>query len=127
MGGGSGPSSITPCSRNPLSLAEPSAWLSCAQCRVKRPAACGGLRTWRSASLRYRLRGRLRAIAADRKEAPHHRSLLSRVVAAKIVPHPCELQVSERAVTTSTDGVDPAEFTQPRWTMLRAWRLESPQ
>lgn len=76
---------------------------------------------------RYRLRTRLRAIAADEEGAAQHRIILSRMVAAEIEPRPCELQVWERSVNINTDGVDPSEFTAGRWTMRGQWLVQNPQ
>lgn len=72
----------------------------------------------------FRLRGRLSTITADGDIALYQRRLLNHIVASEIVPRPCELQIWERTVTLSNNGVDPVEFTQPRWTMRRAWALE---
>ena len=96
--------------------------VSCEASRGARPIAASEI-----GQPGFRMRDRLRTIAAEGEGAPHQRSLLSRMVAAEIVPRPCELQVWELAVTTTADGVDPAEFTPQRWRMRRAWRLESPQ
>jgi hypothetical protein len=103
-----------------------------ARTRVLRAASCDSPpRVWQISEreighLSFRLRARLAEIALDRASADADRAALSQVVAAHVKPRPCALQVWEREVATTSDGVDPSAITHPQWTLRRAWALDRP-
>jgi len=70
--------------------------------------------------------GELRAIAADRPASRRYRADLSRLVRDRIGPRPCVLQVWERAVTVTREGVDASALRTPRWMPLREWHVDHP-
>jgi hypothetical protein len=74
----------------------------------------------------WRYLGELSSIAADHPVARTYRSVLSRLVSAHVTPRPCALQVWERAVTVTREGVDVSSVRQPRWRPLREWRVDEP-
>jgi hypothetical protein len=74
----------------------------------------------------FRYWGELSTIATDRPIARRYRADLSRLVSAHVAPRPCALQVWERALVLTREGVDASALRNPRWTPLREWRVDEP-
>jgi hypothetical protein len=69
---------------------------------------------------------RLKEIIEDRPRAGEYRSDMSRFVGVRAALRPCALQVWERAVTITRNGVDTSALRNSRWTPLVEWQVDDP-
>ncbi|MHB1222783.1 MAG: hypothetical protein ACYC2G_01860 [Gemmatimonadaceae bacterium] len=70
--------------------------------------------------------GEFSAIAHDRPGALTQRTHLSALARARLTPRPCVLQLRERAVPTTRDGVDASALRDSRGILLREWSVDDP-
>jgi hypothetical protein len=101
--------------------------------RELRVRTCGaGSRVWKvepstiGYQAGYRYTGELGAIARGRPNARRYRATMSHLAGTHVEPRPCALQLWERAVTMTRDGVDPAALRTPRWVPLLEWLVDDP-